>query len=67
MTHAVTILSFCAGCGALLPAQDACVDGDKCPNCHHVISDKSQRIEGEFPLDEANKLSTLIHGVPVHA
>ncbi len=58
----ITILSFCASCGVLLPEGMGRKEDPECENCGNYVTDRNQRIEGEFPRPEAERLKKIQSG-----
>ncbi|KKK75578.1 hypothetical protein LCGC14_2872310 [marine sediment metagenome] len=61
-TCPITILSFCAECGVLLPEGMGREEDPECVNCGRILTDRSNRIEGTFPQSEAEKLKKINFG-----
>ena len=53
------ILTFCAGCGALLSAGLGLEEAPTCDNCGADVKEREARIEGEFTEGEAARLVEL--------
>lgn len=56
------ILSFCGGCGILLPSGLGNEEDSSCTNCNHNVKEKSDRIEGVFAEEDAQRLLQVLEG-----
>lgn len=52
----MTILSFCAECGALLEKDKGNESYPRCDNCNAYVKERHQRCEGDFDDEDASKL-----------
>jgi len=59
----MTILSFCACCGVLLPEGLGKEPNPICPNCSASVKDiDTGRLEGQFTDEHARKLVSIVYG-----